>query len=348
MEAFERISIERIDDVTIVRPVDERLIEDRTIQELGKELHSLVWRGGHKDIILDMSGVHFMSSASLGKLITMDKITRAAGGSFSLCGVHEGVQECFAMTRLDRLFPFYPDRETAMQGVRRTEAGVACPFEDCRGLAKPLSRVARKFKREWLACPECGCVFAVESRRVLHGEDAVVGVKLTAHSGTTACLLPASKQISHGLRGPYVLQVEGVLDVSAADAMERLREVLPPPRWVMLDLRSVSEQTELGLQGAVHVVSAHEADHWCALVAPSDREKAHAFEGVVPVFRDFQQALQVVESVCKSPPNLPAVAAREQTPNQEPAQQSGSRGCLVAIILLVAGLCTFVLSGIGM
>jgi len=56
------------------------------------------------DLVLDCSRLRFLSSAALGKLITLDKKVRVRGGRLKLSNVRPEIYELFAITRLDRLF----------------------------------------------------------------------------------------------------------------------------------------------------------------------------------------------------------------------------------------------------
>ena len=56
------------------------------------------------DLVLDFSSAGFLSSAALGKLITLDKKVRAAGGSLKLRNVPPEIYEVFRITRLNRFF----------------------------------------------------------------------------------------------------------------------------------------------------------------------------------------------------------------------------------------------------
>jgi anti-sigma B factor antagonist len=64
--------------------------------------------------VLNFSSVGFMSSAALGKLITLDKKVKAKGGVLKLCNIKPEIYEVFAITRLDRLFDIKKDESEAL------------------------------------------------------------------------------------------------------------------------------------------------------------------------------------------------------------------------------------------
>ncbi len=60
-------------------------------------------------LLLNFSDVDFLSSAALGKLITLDKKMKAHGGALKLCNIRPEIFEVFSITRLNRLFDIKDD-----------------------------------------------------------------------------------------------------------------------------------------------------------------------------------------------------------------------------------------------
>jgi hypothetical protein len=60
--------------------IARNILEEAGIQELGSELFALVELDTRKSIRLNFTGVEFLSSAALGKLITLDRKTKTAKG----------------------------------------------------------------------------------------------------------------------------------------------------------------------------------------------------------------------------------------------------------------------------
>ena len=109
MAKQQRLDVSEVGDVTVVHFRDQRIIEDLGIQEMGQELFHLVEGENRKKLLLNFSSVSFMSSAALGKLITLDKKVKAKGGVLKLCSIRPEIYEVFAITRLDRLFDIRKD-----------------------------------------------------------------------------------------------------------------------------------------------------------------------------------------------------------------------------------------------
>jgi anti-sigma B factor antagonist len=114
MAEYRRVEIREVGDVTVVRFRDHKIIEDISIQELGQELFQLVEKDQRKKLLLNFSGVDFLSSAALGKLITLDKKMKAAQGVLKFCAIRPEIYEVFAITKLNRLFDIKDEEAGAL------------------------------------------------------------------------------------------------------------------------------------------------------------------------------------------------------------------------------------------
>jgi anti-sigma B factor antagonist len=111
-----RLDIEDAGDVTVARFVDKKILDENNIQVIGNQLFSLVEEDGCKKIVLDFSNVEYLSSAALGKLITMEKKVKVAGGKLRLCTIRPDIYEVFAITKLNKLFDIRADQQAALSG----------------------------------------------------------------------------------------------------------------------------------------------------------------------------------------------------------------------------------------
>ena len=114
MEPPRRLDVREVGDVTVVTFRDHKIIEDMGIQTLGQELYHLVDVEKRKRVLLDFSSVEFLSSAALGKLITLDKKMKAQEGFLKLANIRPEIYEVFAITRLDRLFDIRENEADAL------------------------------------------------------------------------------------------------------------------------------------------------------------------------------------------------------------------------------------------
>ncbi|MDA3959631.1 MAG: STAS domain-containing protein [Planctomycetota bacterium] len=70
-------------------------------------------------LVVDLSGVLTLDSASLGPLVQRLRDLQAKQGTMALCGVRSaGLREIFALTRFDKIFPILPSREEAVKKAK--------------------------------------------------------------------------------------------------------------------------------------------------------------------------------------------------------------------------------------
>jgi anti-sigma B factor antagonist len=110
-----RIEVENIGDVTVVNFVDKKILEEQNIQNIGEQLFALVEQDGLSKLLLNFSNVEYLSSAALGKLITLNKKVKDAAGKLILCDISPQIYEVFEITRLDKFFRIEKDEQTALQ-----------------------------------------------------------------------------------------------------------------------------------------------------------------------------------------------------------------------------------------
>ena len=114
MADHQRLNISEIGDVTVVRFVDRRIIDEAIIQEMGAELFGLVEKERRGSLLLSFENVEFLSSAALGKLITLDKKVKAQGGRLKLTSIRPEIYEVFTITKLDQLFDIKDNEASAL------------------------------------------------------------------------------------------------------------------------------------------------------------------------------------------------------------------------------------------
>ncbi len=115
MATNRRLQVNQVGDVTVVHFVDRKILDEVSIQELGQELFDLVERDNRLKLLLNFSQVEFLSSAALGKLITLDKKMKAHNGQLKLSNVRPEIYEVFAITKLNKLFDMKDDEADALE-----------------------------------------------------------------------------------------------------------------------------------------------------------------------------------------------------------------------------------------
>ena len=111
----QRITVEDVGDVAVVHFVDKKILDEQNIQMIGDDLFRLVDELGRRKILLNFGNVEFLSSAALGKLITMNRKVQAVRGKLVLCNIDPQIYEVFEITKLDRFFNIQKEEQAALQ-----------------------------------------------------------------------------------------------------------------------------------------------------------------------------------------------------------------------------------------
>ena len=111
-----RFNIQTIDGVTIAKFIDNRILDEATIQVIGEQMYRLVDDHGFRKVLLDFEAVEHLSSAALGKLINMKKKMDAAGGQLGMCSLRPELLKSFKVTNLTIVFDISASVEKALKG----------------------------------------------------------------------------------------------------------------------------------------------------------------------------------------------------------------------------------------
>jgi len=95
--------------------MDKKILDEANIQEIGDELARLVTKDHRIKLLLNFENVEYLSSAALGKLISLHKRVREHSGQLKLCSIRPEIYEVFKITKLNLLFEIYDDEELALK-----------------------------------------------------------------------------------------------------------------------------------------------------------------------------------------------------------------------------------------
>lgn len=110
-----RFLITQIEDVTVVKIMDPKLLEQGEIDRFGEELMQLGRQGdGAKKVLLSFSHVELISSAVLAKLVRFEEQIRSDGGAVKFSELGPGALAPFLDTKLDKLFEIYATDSEAL------------------------------------------------------------------------------------------------------------------------------------------------------------------------------------------------------------------------------------------
>jgi anti-sigma B factor antagonist len=113
-EATPRLRISREKDVHVVEFVQNRILDELNISEIGLELTNLLAGRDRPRLLLDFSAVDHLSSAALGMLINVNNKVREQNGQLRLAQIKPPILEVFQITKLNRLFRICATRAEAM------------------------------------------------------------------------------------------------------------------------------------------------------------------------------------------------------------------------------------------
>ena len=106
------VHVESSKEYTIVSV--EGRIDSTNASEFEKPMMEVI-EGGCNRIILDCSGLNYISSSGLRIFLIVLKKMIAVKGQFSLCNLQPGIKEIFDISGFSSIFSVFPDKEAALQ-----------------------------------------------------------------------------------------------------------------------------------------------------------------------------------------------------------------------------------------
>ena len=117
-KGLEQIIMQKQGGVSVVSLLNKRMLDASNIQALYDELLSLVTEKGIRKMVINLHGVNYLSSAVLGKLISLVKTLKREKGALGLCDIHPNVAEIFKVTQLDKVIPIYKNVQEAVKEMK--------------------------------------------------------------------------------------------------------------------------------------------------------------------------------------------------------------------------------------
>src|SRR5262245_7071100 len=110
-----RLELQDVGEITVVNFTDQKILDENTIHIIGEQLFSLVDELGRVKLVLNFSNVEYLSSAALGKLVTLNKKVNGAGGRLVLCNIDPSIYVVFEMTKLNKILNIQKEEQAALQ-----------------------------------------------------------------------------------------------------------------------------------------------------------------------------------------------------------------------------------------
>ena len=107
------LTTDRSQGVSIVHVNEPRLMYP-LLSEFSATIQSLIGSGEPR-VLLDLSTVTYVDSATIGCLMDLYRQAAAAGGSLKLAGVQKRVETMLTMTGAQNFLEIHPDEPTALK-----------------------------------------------------------------------------------------------------------------------------------------------------------------------------------------------------------------------------------------
>ena len=107
------IRIDTQDDIKIVRVKEERLVY-AMLSSFFSEVSAVV-ESGAKKLVIDLSEVNYIDSASVGCLMDIYRSVAEGSGTIKLVGLQERVETMVSMTGLHNFMEIFRDEKTALE-----------------------------------------------------------------------------------------------------------------------------------------------------------------------------------------------------------------------------------------
>jgi anti-anti-sigma factor len=109
-----QLAFEQRDEVTIVR-VREAKLTYPILSSFFSEVRQQV-EGGARKVVIDLSAVSYLDSASIGCLMDVHRLLQEKGGALRLSGLQPRVETMISMTGVHKIVPLHREEEEALAG----------------------------------------------------------------------------------------------------------------------------------------------------------------------------------------------------------------------------------------
>ncbi len=89
-------------------------LDTQTVERFSAQCATAI-DAGRANVVLDLSGLEYVSSAGLSSILGAAKRVQARGGRLTVAGLRGLVKEVFAISGFETVLPTYADVETAIK-----------------------------------------------------------------------------------------------------------------------------------------------------------------------------------------------------------------------------------------
>jgi len=115
MSEKELLEIKDEDGVTIIAFHSSVISGVSGVEEVSRQIGSYIADNYPKKIVVDFTDVKFFSSQTLGLVLDIRRKLESYNGRVVISGINPQLYRVFKITNLDKIFSFYPDRQTAVE-----------------------------------------------------------------------------------------------------------------------------------------------------------------------------------------------------------------------------------------
>jgi len=106
------LQVESIGDVRVIRVREPQLVF-QTLGDFSNDISQLIEGGAHK-LLIDLSDVKYLDSASIGGIVELYRQVSEHTGSLKLVGLQERVERMVSLVGVHNLIDIYREEEAAL------------------------------------------------------------------------------------------------------------------------------------------------------------------------------------------------------------------------------------------
>jgi anti-anti-sigma factor len=107
------VQVESVGDIRVVRVKEDRLVF-HTLGTLTEDISRLIESGTRK-LLIDLSQVEYLDSASIGSLMDLYRRMSEQTGSLKLVGLQERVERMVSLVGMHTLIDIFREEKTALE-----------------------------------------------------------------------------------------------------------------------------------------------------------------------------------------------------------------------------------------
>ncbi len=107
-------------DVKVVSFIDISALDGTTIKEPADEIDMLIQGQAELNLVINFANINFVSSAGLGRLVKMYKLSKKSKGKIKLCNIKPNILQVLKVTKLDKIFEIHNDEDKAVKSFKKS------------------------------------------------------------------------------------------------------------------------------------------------------------------------------------------------------------------------------------